>query len=101
VWWWTRITKANIPEEERNIFERYGENVIGNLLASGLNPATGELQAIYRSELAKQNARDWLTERSTWHQRREDRLETLEWAILIFVGGELFFDIARAVHWIS
>jgi hypothetical protein len=32
-----------------------------------------------------QAALDWLTERQDIHERGEDRLETVEWAILIFV----------------
>jgi hypothetical protein len=101
VWWWTKVKKATIPNDQRETFERYGENVIGMVLANGLNPTTGELYLIYSNPLKQRNARDWLTERSTWHERREDRLETLEWAILIFVFGELLFDLARAVHWLK
>jgi hypothetical protein len=98
VWWWAKVRKAKIPNDQPETFERYGENVIGMVLANGLNPGTGELYLIYSNH--QRNARDWLTERSTWHERREDRLETLEWAILIFVFGELFFDFARTVHWL-
>jgi len=100
MWRWTKVKKATIPREQRDIFERYGENVIGMLLASGLNPATGELHSIYASDSAKANARDWLTERSTWHERREDRLEFLEVAILIFVLGELLLDFAHSFRWL-
>ena len=94
---WTRIKKARIQTEHRDIFERYGENVIAMMLVSGLNPGTGELYKVYNDDSAKASARDWLTERSTFHERREDRLETLEVLILIFVFAELLFDVIRAI----
>jgi hypothetical protein len=40
----------------------------------------------------------WLTERQDIHERREDRLETAEWAILIFVIVGVLADIAIVLH---
>jgi hypothetical protein len=83
-WWWRKVRKAQISDDLRTRFERFGEN----LLAQGLaNPAIGEFTGEFPA-LIKQNykaALDWLTERRDIHERREDRLETVEIAILIFV----------------
>jgi hypothetical protein len=43
----------------------------------------GPLATLVRSHYA--TARSWLQEQRSIHQRREDRLETVEVAILIFV----------------
>lgn len=75
MWRWTTVKRANIATDERDKFERYGENVIGLILGGGFSPAAGELTPVYMDNAVKVHARDWLTERSTWHERREDRLE--------------------------
>ncbi len=85
MWWWRKVRKANIPKDDRDIFERFGETVVGMILAGGYTPRAMELQAIYRDGIKQGYARDWLTERGDWRERREDRLETAEWAVLIFV----------------
>lgn len=87
-WWWQKVRKANIPVEDRETFERFGEFVVGLVLAGGFTPSSKELQRYYHGdekEIKKTYARDWLAERITLHERREDRIETLEWAVLIFV----------------
>ena len=83
--WLRKVRKARIPQENRDLFERYGESIIVGLLISGLQPPYVELQRIYNNKDAMQNARDWLTERGDIRERREQRLEIVEWAILIFV----------------
>jgi hypothetical protein len=98
MWRWRRLRRVTIPPEERDIFERYGENVIGSVLAGGFNPATAELQGLYRSAEMKDRAADWLSERADARERREDRLETLEWAILLFVFLEVVYDLAHWLH---
>jgi hypothetical protein len=67
-----RIRKAkDITDSERETCERYGEQVIGAMLASGMYPGTGELRLIHESEAAKIHARDWLTERADIQARRD------------------------------
>src|SRR5947209_908481 len=95
---WTRIKHAEISSDQRAVFERYGENVIAMVLATGLTPSPGELYQIYANGPWKESARDWLTERSTFHERREDRLEAMELSILVLVAMEVLFEIARAFH---
>ncbi len=46
-WWWRKVRKANIPKSDRDVFERYGEAVIGTVLTGAFNPITHELRAIY------------------------------------------------------
>jgi hypothetical protein len=80
---WQKVRKANIPEDDRDMFERYGEFVIGLVLAGGLNPRVDELKKIDGEKI--NHARDWLTERGDLEKLRELRQEMVDWAILIFV----------------
>jgi len=97
LWWWRKIRPANIPQADRDLFERFGEFVIGSVLAGGFTPSHADLQPLYqKTNPAQQDyARDWLTERSDSHELREQRLETAEWAILIFVLLEVIADLPR------
>jgi hypothetical protein len=88
MWWWREVRFAKISHADRDLFERYGETVIGSVLSGGLNPASPELRAILPGDgnpgkLGE--ARDWLTESRDTHEQKESRLETVEWAILFFV----------------
>jgi hypothetical protein len=90
---WRKVRKANIPEADRDTFERFGEIVIVSLLTSGLTPVAKELQAFYGVEEKERNVKAWLTERGDSQERREQRLEFVEWAILVFVGVSVIVDI--------
>jgi hypothetical protein len=90
-----RIRKAKIPKEDRDLFERYGENVIGQVLASGLARGAGDLHRLYDQPAIKTHARDWLTERSDAHEQREQRLELLEWAIVVLIIVEIGLSLCR------
>jgi hypothetical protein len=79
----------SIPATEREICERYGEQRISAMLASGQAPSTQELQSLYLTEDSRQRARDWLTETSDigeWHSFRGLLLELL---IVLMIGLEL------------
>ena len=96
LWWWRKVRKRDIPQADRDLFERFGEFVIGSVLAGGFTPSHADLVPLYQRNAAQQNyARDWLTERSDAHEQREQRLETAEWAILIFVLLEVIADLPR------
>jgi hypothetical protein len=103
LWWWRDVRKANIPKKWRDIFERFGEIVIGNILSGGLNPRSTELQKIYTNEEGSlKHAADWLTECGDKREQRDQRSETVEWAILIFVVFGVvidFIQLAREFHW--
>ena len=97
MWWWRKVRRADIPEHLRTQFERYGEDVLAHALAVGAHPTQGpELLNIMAGDRSPIMA--WLTERQDIHERREDRLETAEWAILIFVIVGVLADIAIVLH---
>jgi hypothetical protein len=89
LWWWRKIRKANIPDEERDVLERYGETVIALMITSGLGPRSEVLSKLYFDPEKLKRAEEWLTERSDSNEQREQRLETLEWAILLLIALEL------------
>jgi hypothetical protein len=93
MWWWRKVRRANIPQVDRDVFERLGENLIALILASGLTPQAPVLQNIFKNPNTLNNATNWLTERGDAHQRHEDRIETVEWAILIFVVLGVILDV--------
>jgi len=97
MWWWREVRKATIPQEERDILERYGDQVIALMITSGHNPRSVALQEIYNNPAKLKNAEDWLTERSDRNERHEDRVETVEWAILVFVILGVIADFALLV----
>jgi hypothetical protein len=94
--WWRKVRKANIPQTDRDIFERFGEPVIGFVLAG----RSMELHAIYREPTKQDYARDWLTERSDLRELRENRVEAVEWAVLLFVILGVILDVmlVRLAH---
>ena len=70
----------------------------GSVLAGGFNPGASELAALYSAGETQEHARDWLTERGDVHARREQRLETVEWAILVFVIIAVIVDVVLLVR---
>jgi hypothetical protein len=97
MWRWRKVRRANIPEQLRTQFERYGEDVLAHALAVGAHHTQGpELLNIMSGDRSPIMA--WLTERRDIHERREDRLETVEWAILIFVIVGVLADVAIVAH---
>jgi hypothetical protein len=67
-----RIRRAhNILPSERETCERYGENVVGSMLAGGFTPSSEDLQALYHDEQSRAHARDWLTERADYRERHD------------------------------
>lgn len=100
LWWWRKIRPAKIPQAERDLFERFGEFVIGSVLAGGFTPSHDDLIPLYqKTNRAQQDyARDWLTERSDAHEQREQRVETVDWAILLFVILGVILDVVLVRH---
>jgi hypothetical protein len=80
-----KVREAEIPPTERDIFERYGVQVIGFVLAGGFTPAAKDLQSLYREDNIKTHARDWLTERADLQERHETLTFWLEVGVLFFV----------------
>ena len=85
MWWrWRKVRKADIGPELRTTFERYGEDVLAQAVAIGAVSAGQGPELIELLQGKKQQIFEWLTERRDIHERNADRLETVEWAILIF-----------------
>lgn len=101
LWWWRRVRVAAIPKTVRDSFERFGEAVVVGVLTSGLNPPVPELRELYVNGELHQHALKWLTERGDYHEQREQRLETVEWAILIFVILGVIADFSLAFGWFN
>jgi hypothetical protein len=58
--WWRKVRRADIPKSSRDIFERFGEAVIGLVLAGGFTPSHRDLQKLYNDPgPMKDHAADW------------------------------------------
>jgi len=105
MWWpWRKVRRASISQADRDRFERYGETVVALLLANELTerPQT-ELRIIFTTFLEKvivnvDAAAAWLTERADLREQREDRIEIVEWAVLLFVAVGVVADILLVLH---
>jgi hypothetical protein len=81
--WWRKVRRANIPKELRERFELFGETLVALAIESGdANRIGVELAALGQQK--RQEIVEWLRERRDLAARREQRLETAEWAIVIF-----------------
>ena len=99
MWWWRKIRPAKIPPADRQDFERFGETVVGYAVLFGDRfPSPSPLYRVYTDYQTKTNAMNWLAERADANERREQRLETVEWAILIFVAVGVIADIVLLLH---
>lgn len=100
---WRKVRGANISQTDRDRFERYGETVVALLLASELTerPETAfkiSFAGMYEQVIVDVRAATaWLTERADLHERREQRLEAVEWAIVIFVFIEVLLSVKSAL----
>jgi hypothetical protein len=95
LWWWRKVRYATIPKESRDIFERFGESTIGNVVTGFAGQRVAELDLICTDPNRRTEATAWLTERGDLRELHEQRLETVEWAILIFVMAGVILDVAR------
>jgi len=97
VWWWHGIRRADIPQELRDRFELHGETLMALAIESGdANRIGAELAALGQQK--RQEIVDWLRERRDIAQRHADRLETVEWAILIAVVIGVVADVLIVAH---
>jgi hypothetical protein len=95
---WPKVWIANIPQSDRDLFERYGETVVALILAGTFSRRSAELKPLFDDQVVMDHARDWLRERSSIRELREARLETAEWAILLFVVLGVILDILLLLH---
>jgi len=91
----------------RDQFEQAGTEVIRTLLFLGyINPAglPDPLTRIGNPGVERQSAIEWLNEKAHRAERKEVRMEAVEWAILIFVFIGVVVDIllfSQERHWLS
>jgi hypothetical protein len=98
-WWWRKVRRANIPANAREAFEQTGKFGVAAELAADFPPAKILLRdKDYVDGRIKQYGRDWMREQVELEERREDRLETVEWAILIFVIVGVVADTLIVAH---
>jgi len=94
---WRKVRRANIPAELRERFELHGETLMALAIESGDATRIGvELAALGQQK--RNEVVEWLRERRDMVERRENRSETVEWAILIFVVIGVAADIAIVAH---
>jgi len=97
MWWWRRVRRADIPQELRERFELFGETLTALAIESGdANRIGAELAALGQQK--RREIVEWLRERRDIAARHEARVETVEWAILIFVVIGVAADIAIVAH---
>jgi hypothetical protein len=108
MWWWRKIRQADISQALRDEFELFGESVIAGAVTMTYNePDHPEGVVMVRTPDAftftysrlhelvsthRKEALAWLRERRDVAERKEQRGETVEIAILIFVTLGVFAD---------
>jgi hypothetical protein len=95
---WRRVRKAAISQSDRDLFERYGETVVALLLANHMSSYSTKTVGFHEVLVSEEAATAWLTERGDTRERQEQRLETVEWAVLIFVAVGVVADIFLLLH---
>jgi hypothetical protein len=97
MWWWRKVNRANIAAELRDRFELYGEVVLANAVGAGEHSSKGpELNALLKERQTE--IVEWLREKRDEADRHADRLETVEWAILVAVIVGVVADLAIVAH---
>ena len=98
-WWWRKVRRAEIPNDARDaFFEELGQFLVANRIADNQPPRSGALGDKYNDVALKQYGTQWIRELADRHERRENRLETVEWAILIFVVVGVAADCLIVAH---
>jgi hypothetical protein len=97
MWWWHKITHAKIESQLRERFERYGETLMALAIESGDATRIGsDLASLGQGN--REQIIEWLQERRDIVTNREDRLETVEWAILVFVLLGVILDVVLVIQ---
>jgi hypothetical protein len=95
---WRKVRRANIPDDVRQAFEKTGQFAVAAELNHDFPPAKPILRDRYPDGTIKLHGREWIREQIDRAERREDRLETVEWAILIFVVVGVVADCLIVAH---
>jgi hypothetical protein len=98
LWWWQKVRRADIAPELQERFEFYGEKLIALAIESHDPNRIG----VELSDLVHHKRKEilaWLQERRDLASQQEDQLETVEWALLLFVFVSVVLEIYR--FWIG
>jgi len=95
LWWWQKIRRTDIPPELRERFEYYGETLLTLASQTEPNPNMLGVELAGLSRMKREEISSWLRERRDIAAQHEDRLETVEWAILIFVAVGVVLDVVH------
>ena len=93
MWWWRKVRRANISQGLRDELERWGETVVVSALV--LAPAMPSSPLHSLATVHRNDTLEWLTERRDLTERREQRLETFEIGVLVFVVLGVVLDFLR------
>jgi hypothetical protein len=95
-WWmkrWSVRFFDTVPLSTRDTCERYGPDVIADILAGETEPATPDLKIILGDDVSKLWARDWLAERLSIQEYRDRWIPIrdlwLEIFVIVLIGGEI------------
>jgi hypothetical protein len=82
---WQKVRRANVPKEERRLFEQLGETAIQMVVAGTVSSYTRhELMEIYRDTAKLKHAEEWLVEQTDLRARRKIHI-TIAFALVILV----------------
>ena len=93
MWWWRRVRRANIPADVRQACEMFGPAVLSVAIAGHITSMSDghDFYIFFRNNRAE--ILEWLREQREIQERRENRRETVEWAIMIFAASGVLTDL--------
>jgi hypothetical protein len=96
-WWqWRKVREAAIAPDLREKFELYGEDVLAHGIGAGAHSDKGpELNNLVGEK--RQQVLEWLRERRDTAEQHENRLETVEKWILVFVFLGVVVEVVNLV----
>lgn len=62
MWWWRKVRKADIPKADRDTLKRFGEPVVGMIIAGGFSPPLPELPLQQETERQKESLKGRMVE---------------------------------------
>ncbi len=98
---WTRVARADIPDELRVQFEQLGSEVVAQIVGRPLTHAAGQTVGVPQWAAdpgERQHALLWLREQRSRGERRQDISEAVEVAILVLVAVEAIPILVAVVH---
>jgi hypothetical protein len=94
-----KVRWADIPKEDRETFERFGEIAIQIVVSGTISSFTRkELIEIYDDPTSFKHAEEWLLEQADLRERR-DNFITIAFAVLIVLSiATAVFDVVLALR---